>query len=396
MRYVARVVSSLARGAVICTAAVVANTSAAGAQQAAIYGAGLQAWLGCWSGDRGADGRSDGPPSVVCIAPTADVNVANVLTVQDGRIVARETLDASGRSRPIDAARCTGVRSATWSRDGRRLFVRSTGRCAGVASATSGLLAITADGDWLDVEGISAGGGTSVRVARYREVALPTALPPDIAAVLRSQALATRSVRLAAAAPVRAEDLLEASRAVDAAVLESWILERAQRFDVAEHEVSALVNSGMPTRAADALAAIVDPQSYALARGEEGRIGAMSTTSYDSYGLPFGWGWGPGYYIPVGKLYGGGYRGPRRYGYYRPPFIMMRGIGGRPRGWDERGRGKQDDGGHSGRRGGSGGTGYGTERPGGASTPPRGDPRHATPSQPSQPSGGTIRLGKPR
>src|SRR5215207_7018089 len=314
MRYVARVVSSLARGAVICTAAVVANTSAAGAQQAAIYGAGLQAWLGCWSGDPGADGRSDGPPSVVCIAPTADVNVANVLTVQGGRIVGRETLDASGRSRPIDAARCTGVRSATWSRDGRRLFVRSTGRCANVASATSGLLSITSDGDWLDVEGISAGGATSVRVARYREVPLPATLPPRIASALRGQALATRSVRVAASAPARAEDVLEAARAVDSAVLEAWILERAQRFDIADHEISALVNSGMPVRAADALSAITDPRSYTVARGGEGRPGATSATSYDSYenydsfGLPFGWGWGAGYFIPIGTRYGRGYR----------------------------------------------------------------------------------------
>jgi hypothetical protein len=232
-----------------------------------------------------------------------------------------------------------------------------------------------------------------VRVARYREVAPPPTLPADVASALRSQALATRSVRLAAAAPVRAEDLLEASRAVDSVVLESWILERAQRFDIAENEITALVNSGVPTRAADALGAIADPQSYALARGDEGRSGTVTTTSYDSYGLPFGWGWGSGYYVPIGTRYGGGHRDPRRYGYYRPPFVIVRGTGSRPRGWDERGREKQDDGGRTGRHG---GTGYGTERPGGASAPPRGDPRRAAPPPLPAPSGGTIRLGKPR
>src|SRR5215212_5396809 len=142
MTQVTRLVSSLARDAVIGAALGIAGASVAGAQQAAVYGAGLQAWLGCWSADPGTAGRVDGPPSLVCVAPTADVNVADVLTVQDGKVVARETLDATGRPRPIDAARCSGVRSATWSRDGRRLFVRSAGRCAGVESATSGLLAI--------------------------------------------------------------------------------------------------------------------------------------------------------------------------------------------------------------------------------------------------------------
>jgi hypothetical protein len=382
MTHVSRIVS-LARIAVIGIV-VVGGASPVGAQQAAIYGAGLQAWLGCWSPDPGSAARIDGPPPLVCIAPTTDVNVADVLTLQDGKIVARETIDASGRSRPIDAARCTGVRSATWSRDGRRLFVRSSGRCAGVPSTTSGLLSITSDGDWLDVEGISAGGAASVRVARYREVALPASLPASMASALRSQALATRSVRVAAGVPVRAEDVLEAARAVDSAVLESWILERAQRFAIAEHEITGLVSAGMSVRAANALGAVADPQGYTLARADEGGAAMVSATSYDGYDLPFGWGWGPGFYIPINQRYKHGYRDARRYGYYRPPLVIVRRE--RPLGWDSRGRGRPNGGGRT-------GSAYGTERPGGTAGSPSGDPRRTAPA-PS--SGGTVRLGKPR
>ena len=387
MTHVARIVSSLVRVAMIGLATLAA-ASAGGAQQAAIYGAGLQAWYGCWSADLASGARTDGPPSLVCIAPTANVNVADVLTLQDGKVVAHETLDATGRPKPIDAARCTGERSGTWSRDGRRLFVRSSGRCAGVPSSTSGLLTITADGDWLDVEGISAGGGTSVRVARYRDVGLPASLPPTVAVALRGQALATRSVRVAAGVPVRAEDLLEAARAVDSAVLEAWILERAQRFAVAEHEINSMVSAGVPVRAARALVAVGEPEAYSFTRADDGPVNVVSTSStvsYDSYGLPFGWGWGAGFYLPIGRRYGSGYRDRYRYGYYRPPLVIVR--NGRPPGWNERGRGRPDGGGRT------GGTGYGTERPGGASGAPRGDPRRTAPSPPS---GGTVRLGKPR
>jgi len=365
----------------LAAALIVAGASRAPAQTA-IYGAGLQAWLGCWSADLSA-ARADAAANIVCIAPTANVNVADLLTVQEGRVVARETLDATGRPRPIDAARCTGTRSATWSRDGRRLFVRSTGSCAGIPSSTSGLLTMSADGEWLDVEGISAGGGTSVHVARYREVLPPPALPGAVRSALRAQALATRSVRVAAGAPVRAEDVLEAVRALDPGVVEAWILERAQHMDVTEIDLAALVNIGIPARIADALRAVADRESYAQAGGVESSSGFAQTESYydESYALPLGWGWGWGYAIPVGTRFGRGFRDARRFGYHRPPIV--RGHDGRPRGRGERGLGQVGSPRGGGRGGGRDGshatapTGTGANRPA------------------SRPMGGTVRLGRP-
>jgi hypothetical protein len=378
------------RSSVLAPAMLVAAmlvVSGAGVEgQSAIYGAGLQAWLGCWSAELSAT-RTEPTSSIVCITPTAHVDVAELLTVQDGRIVARDTVDATGRSRRIGAPRCTGIRSASWSRDGRRVFVRSTGTCAGVPSSTSGLLAMTDDGEWLDVEGISAGGGTDVRVARYREIAPPASLPTATRSTLRAQALATRSVRVAAGAAVRAEDVLEAARAVDSAVVEAWILERAQRFDVSEPELAALVSAGVPMRVADALHAVADPEAYTLARGVDQMSGsaASATTFYDAYGLPLGWGWGDA--LPRTR-YGNGYRDGRRLGHYRPPIVIVRGLDGRPRGRIERGHGGYPPRhGDDGRRGAPAGD---PRHPGGS--PPAGDPRHASPP----PAGATLRLGKPR
>ena len=299
--------------AVMLVAVMLVAAASGAAAQSAIYGAGLQAWLGCWSADPGP-GRGGVTPSVVCITPTARGDVAELLTVEEGRIVGRETLDATGRQRPIDAARCTGVRSGSWSRDGRRLFVRSAGTCAGVPSSTSGLLAITADGDWLDVEGIFAGGGSSVRVARYRPVAVPTSLPIATRATLRAQALATQSVRVAAAAPVRAEDVLDAARAVDSAVVQTWILERAQRFEITESEIASLVGAGLPARVAGALGAVADAQSVTVVRGAADPDGGVArTTMADEWYAPqLGLGWG---YVFPGGRYGSGYRDPRHGGH---------------------------------------------------------------------------------
>ena len=369
-------------------AALLAVGVPAAQAQSAIYGAGLQAWLGCWSADLSSV-RTDEAPTIVCITPTANVDVADVVTVQNGRVVARETLDATGRPRALDGARCTGERNARWSNDRRRLFVHSVGTCAGVSSSTSGLLAISTEGDWLDVEAVSAGGGSSVRVARYREVAPPAALPAAERASLRAQALATRSVRAAASAPVRADDVLEASRTLDAAVVDAWILERAQQFDVGPTDVVALRNLGVSARITDALGAVTDAESFTFARGADDAptSSLASTTTYDAWNaMPLGWGWGWGYGIPV-RVRGAGYRNARPFGVYRPPIIIIRGHANHPRGRGE-GRGGYPRGDGRDGRDGRDGTQQGT----GANRPPAGDPRHA----PAPPSGGTVRLGRPR
>ena len=397
MKHEARSAASLVRVSALAAVLLAASVRAAGGQSA-IYGAGLQAWLGCWSAEAWSARVAEAPP-IVCIVPAADRNLAEVLIVQDGRIVSRETLDASGRPRAIDADRCTGTRSASWSRDGRRLFVRASARCAGVPSSTSGILTITAAGDWLDVEGMTAGGATSVRVARYHEVAAPAALPSSVRSALRAQSLATRSVRLASSAPVRAEDILEASRAVDSTVLAAWILERGQRVDVAPGEVDALVNAGLPARVADALQAVADPRSYALVRGDDERAGTAAASSYDdTYAQPLGWGWGWGSYVLPDSRYGRGHRDAWRYRHYRPPLVIVRGHDGRPRGRGEQGPGSRRPGDERDGRDGRDGRSGGAQRPrddGPPSADPRrpagGDPRRSEPQ-----SGGTVRLGRPR
>jgi len=68
---------SLATFALLASAAI-----PAGAQTAAIYGAGLEAWTGCWSAEQTL--TPAGAARLVCILPTANANVANVATIDSG------------------------------------------------------------------------------------------------------------------------------------------------------------------------------------------------------------------------------------------------------------------------------------------------------------------------
>src|SRR3954471_16102206 len=103
--------------------ATAASTTGA---QSAIYGAGLQAWTGCWSAEQALTPAGGG--ALVCIGPTTNVNVANVTSL-DGNVVAREMIDATGHPLPLEAQGWTGTRPAPGSRDSPGLFPRTPGAC---------------------------------------------------------------------------------------------------------------------------------------------------------------------------------------------------------------------------------------------------------------------------
>ena len=355
--------------------------------QSAIYGAGLQAWTGCWSAAQSL--ASPGGGALICISPTANVNVANVTSL-DGSVVAHEIIDATGHPLPLDAEGCTGTRHAVWSRDGRRLFLRTTGACNGIPLAISGIFSISEAGEWLDVEGISRGGGTSVRVARYRDVGVPPGLSPDVALSIQANALARRSTRAAFSAPIHIDDVIDAARFVQADVVAAWILERAQQVTLTESDLASLDQRELPPQVANALFAVAD-SAATLARApddpsayDEGSAGDGSNAeSTDAgYDLP-PWYWGASYAVSDPSRRGGGSRfahphQPRYPPFYHPPIAAFCGRTGVACGAHRRGMPE--------------GPPANSPQPGASA----GDPRYA-PSTPDRPrNGGTVRLGRPR
>jgi hypothetical protein len=316
-------------------AALVVALTAVALPSAHAQNARLQAWIGCWSAEQTIVPTVSTIGPIVCITPTSDANVVDVVTLQEGKIVSRDMLDANGRERPVQAKGCIGTQRANWSADGRRIYLRSAGSCEGVTRSTSGILAFTPSGEWLDIKGVAAGEGGTVRVARYHDIGVPRTVPVELANALVGHDLSTQSARIAAGAPVRTSDVVEASRAVDSTVVEAWLLERGQRFELSGRDLVKLADAGVPARVTDALVAVSNPQAFALARTEDSALRRGDVTDLDGtrrvhvyadpYGLPYGWGYSPfGYGYGYGYGYGnnyGGYYG----GFYNPPIVIVNG-----------------------------------------------------------------------
>jgi hypothetical protein len=335
---------SFARSAAVMAALVALVTGVAGAQQAA---GSWQGWLGCWTAGPAIAGIS--PSSVaplVCITPTANANVVEVATVSGDKVVSTQRIDASGRELPMDAKGCIGTQRAQWSADGRRVYLKAVAKCDGMERVTSGIMAMSPAGEWLDVQGVAAGSDEGVRVGRYRDAGVPSAVPEAIAAALRDRGTASQGARFAAGATIGSSAVIEASRTVTPAVVEAWLMERGQLFALDANELVRLADAGVPARVTDAMVAVSNPGVFAVARPDGSsrssrarrdeddivgrRIYVYMDPAYSPYGwgyAPYGYGYGYGYgpygYSPLG--YGGYGYGSGYYGYpgYLAPIVVV-------------------------------------------------------------------------
>ena len=343
--------------------AVVATTSLS-AQQARV-GPKWLAWVGCWTASvPGASAFATQPDNgtLVCITPSAQgAETVDVTTVNDGKVVSTQRLDASGAERQVDAKGCTGVQRAAWSADERRVYLRSSSTCDGLTSSTSAILSMTATGEWLDVRGVTSYGDQSVRVARYRDAGIPSALPAEIASALRERGAGSETARITAAAPIGVAGVIEASRAADSTVVAAWLLEREQRFGLDAKTLVQLADAKVPGAITDALVAVSNPGAFRLARVSErndvirtdrttGRRVTAMAVPYDpwtwgSLGLDYGYGYGNPYGYRYGAgVYGYGYNNGY-YGGYAPPIIIVNGgSGAESRGQLVKGRGYTESG----------------------------------------------------
>ena len=315
-----------------------------------------QAWLGCWSSAVPGEtfGSAQFAPPVVCIVPTSNSDVVEVATIADGKVVKRDSIDASGRERALQAKGCEGMQVARWSADERRLYLKSASSCEGMRTTGSSILAMTQAGEWIDVRGVSAGEGENVRVARYHDIGLPTAIPTEIASALRGRAMASQAARIAAGATIGTAAVKEATTSASTGVVEAWIMERAQRFALGANDLVALADAGIPSRVTDAMVAVSYPSAFQVARAddrsvrdaEDVRYGRTIPVYLDPYYSPWGWGYsryGNNGYGYNGYGYGGYGYGGYGSGYYGgAPIIIVNGTqaaGGGSNGQMVKGRG---------------------------------------------------------
>lgn len=395
----------IAKHSSVALAMVLVAASSAGAQSA---GPKWQAWIGCWTSAAVGEsyGSSQFAAPVVCVLPTSNTDVVEVATIADGKVAKRDTIDASGVAKAIDTKDCQGSQSAHWSADERRVYLSSSSTCFGMKNKVSSILAMSAKGDWIDVRGVVAGEGDNVRVARYRDIGLPGSVPAEITDVLRGRSGATNGARVAAGATIGTTAVAEASKAVDASVVEAWLLERGQRFALNANTLIALADAGIPARVTDAMVAVSNPGAFELARAEPAsranedtdvRYGRTIPVYVDRYDP---WGYG---YSRYGQ-YGYGYGSPYGYGpYYGPgyggPIIIV--TGNQPSGTARitnpqvvKGRGYTENSGSS--SSGRSSTPSTESSSSGSSTSSSSGQSTAQPQPQSQPQPSTQRTAKPR
>ena len=237
------------------------------------------AFLGCWE-------PTAASAPLVCVVPAAGVSAVDLVTIVHGEVAARERIAATGERRETTSGDCAGWQSAEWSARGQRVFLRSEDACGGGNTRTgTGVIAMTGTGEWLYIQGVTVGGATGLRVLKYREATSDTPLPIDVADALRVGVASVSRARAAAGARLSIEDVVDAARRLDAAVLEAWLAERAEPFTIDGKGLIALADAGVPTRVIDLMVALSYPKYFAInaaLRQGERRVAPPDSSGYGS------------------------------------------------------------------------------------------------------------------
>ena len=222
-------------------------------------------WIGCWAPSGTTEDAAGTVRGVqrVCVMPVEGSEGVDVVNIANDGIISRLRLDASGQRHPVDRGGCTGWESARWSAESERIFLRSELTCSGnIARRSSGIIAVVSPSDWVDVQVVSVGDQQSTRILRYRSVADTSAIAKEIAAAVRDRELARQTARLAAASSPTITDVVEASREVEPAVVEAWLLQRMPRFTLDGSSLRRLDDARVPGSVIDLVVTLASPERF--------------------------------------------------------------------------------------------------------------------------------------
>ncbi len=248
----------------------------------------------------------------------------------DGALIEHPVLDSEGRRLPIDRSSCTGTDNVSKSPDGRTVTVKSDFECGGQRTISDAVFQRSAaDGRWFRTD-----------------KQLPV--------------FTTLAGRLAVGSPVKVDAIVEMASSVNAPVVEAWLADREQRFNLSGRDLLKLADKGVSRGAIDVLVALDNPRSLSLRsateavavvpvqRGDDrdrvgavvsGGVGGAWVGGYDDPWLsswdPYGYRWRYGirdlsfYHLGVSSGLGCwdcyNYRGGRyNYGYGSPVVVVPR------------------------------------------------------------------------
>jgi hypothetical protein len=219
-------------------------------------------FIGCWE-VLGAEGTP-----LVCVEPNPN-NPASVILQGDGPNASMaDTLYMDGVPRPVAPTGCSGTERTYLSEDERRFFTRGEYTCSdGTPQTGSGILAMIASDEWLDVRTLSDGVDEVVLVQRYVR-----ATPSAVEAASRRELAAAES-QLARARASRApgvDELIEAYEQAGARATNAWILEAGYDLRVTAGDLIALADAGVDESVIDAAVALSHPEEFAITLPQPG------------------------------------------------------------------------------------------------------------------------------
>ena len=311
---------------------LLASATLAGAQetQLASNDARWTPWVGCWQASaRDAITQQLSPDKampVVCIVPAEGTGMIDLITVNGTTASEPEHIDANGTKRTVNREGCTGWETAEFSPNGKRIYLRSEHQCTGNRLRTStGVMSISPNGEWLDVQGVKVDANNGVRVAHYGRVPTPAVLSMDLKAKLQVNSLDRSTAVLAASDSLQVTDVVEANKHLDPLVLQTWLAQRGQGFNVDAKRLEMLADAKVPTNVIDVMVALSYPTAFAINLAQlDGQViptgnprqlvdqgGGNGPTIYMNWDPMFSGGYG---YYGLNSMYG--YRGYGYPGYY--------------------------------------------------------------------------------
>ncbi|MDA1104870.1 MAG: hypothetical protein O2956_14895, partial [Gemmatimonadetes bacterium] len=244
-----RIRASLIAGALLSTVAV------APAHGQEVAEARWLAFVGCWEAV-----NSDVESGLLCFMPASDgVEMFNVV---DGNIASTEILVADGEQRAVSAEGCEGWESIDFSADGRRAFTRSEFVCGEAARSGTGIMAVTAPNQWVDVRSLDVDGEAVAWVQEYRLAGPDRLALEGMSDPVAGIGMAVSTSRRVASAAIDIADVEEAARHVDSKVLETWLAAQQDHFELNGSEIARLADSGVPASVIDVMVAVTYPEKF--------------------------------------------------------------------------------------------------------------------------------------
>jgi hypothetical protein len=297
-------------GAFVLVVAASAETASAQAPDAR-----WAPWLGCWQmidervseersldADKPLDERRRRPSDVeVCVTRAPEPAGAIMTTRVAGEAALEQSVMADGVSHPLVQSDCRGIQSATWSRDGRRLFASAELTCGEDRRKVSGLSMLEDPLTWLDIQSIEVGDRTEVRLRRYTR---PAQAQPG--------GSSTPAGPLGRAV-WRVDDVIEAAARLTPAVLEAALVETHAQVGLNSRALVALDDAGVSDAVIDLLVALAYPDKFQVESQARADRGTFFFTETDIE-QP----WEPWFYSP---LFSRAYYAP--FGYFYAPYYAF-------------------------------------------------------------------------